>query len=43
MGDQGGSALLGATGAAKAPRTARGERTMRKILDAAREELRERG
>ena len=43
MGDQGGSALLGATGAAKAPRTARGERTMRKILDAAREEFGERG
>jgi AcrR family transcriptional regulator len=36
-------AQLGATGAAKAPRTARGERTMRKILDAAREEFGERG
>jgi AcrR family transcriptional regulator len=34
---------LGATGAAKAPRTARGERTMRKILDAARHEFGERG
>jgi AcrR family transcriptional regulator len=31
------------TGAAKAPRTARGERTLRKILDAAREEFGERG
>lgn len=37
------SAQLGATGAAKAPRTARGERTLRKILDAAREEFGERG
>jgi AcrR family transcriptional regulator len=36
-------ALLGATGAAKAPRTPRGERTLRKILDAAREEFGERG
>jgi AcrR family transcriptional regulator len=36
-------AQLGATGAAKAPRTARGERTLRKILDAAREEFGERG
>jgi AcrR family transcriptional regulator len=35
-------AQLGAT-AAKPPRTARGERTMRKILDAAREEFGERG
>ena len=34
---------LGATGAAKIPRTARGERTMRKILDAAREEFGEHG
>src|SRR6476659_3385573 len=34
---------LGATGTAKAPRTARGERTLRKILDAAREEFGERG
>jgi AcrR family transcriptional regulator len=34
---------LGATGAAKPPRTARGERTMRKILDAAREEFGKRG
>jgi AcrR family transcriptional regulator len=34
---------LGATAAAKAPRTARGERTMRKILDAARHEFGERG
>src|SRR3954454_13802701 len=34
---------LSATGAAKAPRTARGERTLRKILDAAREEFGERG
>lgn len=33
---------LGAS-AAKAPRTARGERTLRKILDAAREEFGERG
>lgn len=32
-----------AAGAAKAPRTARGERTLRKILDAAREEFGERG
>ena len=32
-----------ATGAGKAPRTARGERTLRKILDAAREEFGERG
>jgi AcrR family transcriptional regulator len=31
------------TGAAKTPRTARGERTLRKILDAAREEFGERG
>jgi AcrR family transcriptional regulator len=36
-------AQLGATGAAKAPRTARGERTLRKILDAARHEFGERG
>lgn len=36
-------AQLGATGAAKTPRTARGERTMRKILDAARAEFGERG
>ena len=36
-------AQLGATGAAKAPRTARGERTLRKILDAAREEFGARG
>ena len=36
-------AQLGATGAAKAPRTARGERTLRKILNAAREEFGERG
>jgi len=36
-------AQLGATGAAKMPRTARGERTMRKILDAAREEFGECG
>src|SRR5690349_4639389 len=34
---------LGASGTAKAPRTARGERTLRKILDAAREEFGERG
>jgi AcrR family transcriptional regulator len=33
----------GVTGAAKAPRTARGERTLRKILDAAREEFGEHG
>ena len=37
------SAQLGATGAAKTPRTARGERTLRKILDAAREEFGEHG
>jgi AcrR family transcriptional regulator len=37
------TAQLGATGAAKVPRTARGERTLRKILDAAREEFGERG
>src|SRR3954451_17410724 len=36
-------AQLGSTGAAKAPRTARGERTLRKILDAAREEFGARG
>src|SRR5438067_7404609 len=36
-------AQLGATGAAKTPRTARGERTLRKILDAAREEFGQRG
>src|SRR6478672_4037844 len=36
-------AQLGAIAAAKPPRTARGERTMRKILDAAREEFGERG
>jgi AcrR family transcriptional regulator len=36
-------AQLGPTGAGKAPRTARGERTLRKILDAAREEFGERG
>ena len=36
------AAQLGAT-ASKAPRTARGERTMRKILDAARDEFGERG
>src|SRR5881227_2643622 len=35
--------LLGVAGAAKTPRTARGERTLRKILDAAREEFGERG
>lgn len=33
----------GATGVSKAPRTARGERTLRKILDAARQEFGERG
>lgn len=33
----------GATGVSKPPRTARGERTLRKILDAAREEFGERG
>src|SRR5436189_3794597 len=33
----------GTTGAGKTPRTARGERTLRKILDAAREEFGERG
>lgn len=36
-------AQLGATAAAKPPRTARGERTMRKILDAARDEFGELG
>ena len=36
-------AQLGATAAAKPPRTPRGERTMRKILDAAREEFGQRG
>jgi AcrR family transcriptional regulator len=36
-------AQLGATAAAKTPRTARGERTMRKILDAAGEEFGQRG
>lgn len=36
-------AQLGATAATKAPRTARGERTMRKILDAARDEFGQRG
>lgn len=36
-------AQLGATAAAKTPRTPRGERTLRKILDAAREEFGERG
>jgi AcrR family transcriptional regulator len=36
-------AQLGATAAAKVPRTPRGERTLRKILDAAREEFGERG
>jgi len=36
-------AQLGANAASKAPRTARGERTLRKILDAAREEFGERG
>jgi AcrR family transcriptional regulator len=36
-------AQLGATAAAKPPRTARGERTMRKILDAARAEFGDRG
>lgn len=34
---------LGAAGEGKAPRTARGERTLRKILDSAREEFGERG
>jgi AcrR family transcriptional regulator len=43
MGVEGESPRLGATGATKAPRTARGERTLRKILDAAREEFGERG
>jgi len=37
------TAQLGATAAAKSPRTARGARTMRKILDAAREEFGARG
>src|SRR6478672_13365202 len=39
--DQGEAASAASTG--KAPRTARGERTLRKILDAAREEFGERG
>ena len=43
MGGEGETALLGASGAAKAPRTARGERTLRKILDAARDEFGEQG
>src|ERR671921_2190222 len=34
---------LSAAGEGKAPRTARGERTLRKILDAAREEFGEHG
>src|SRR3954451_15700085 len=33
----------GATGVSKAPRTARGERTLRKILNAARDEFGEHG
>lgn len=37
------NARAAATGASKAPRTARGERTLRKILDAARQEFGERG
>lgn len=36
-------AQLGAAAAAKRPRTARGERTMRKILDAARDEFGQKG
>src|SRR3954469_20487719 len=36
-------AALSAAGAGKAPRTPRGEQTMRKILDAARAEFGERG
>src|SRR3954465_9433733 len=36
-------AALSAAGAGKAPRTPRGEQTMRKILDAARDEFGERG
>lgn len=36
-------ALPGATGVSKPPRTARGERTLRKILDAARAEFGEKG
>src|SRR6476469_5561608 len=36
-------AQLGAAGAGKAPRTARGEKTLRKILDAARDEFGDRG
>ena len=36
-------AQLGASGASKTPRTARGERTLRKILDAARDEFGDRG
>lgn len=44
MGPIGGKAAqLGATAAAKPPRTPRGERTMRKILDAARDEFGARG
>jgi AcrR family transcriptional regulator len=38
-----GETALGAATAAKSPRTARGQRTLRKILDAAREEFGERG
>src|SRR3954453_11703468 len=37
------NAELGAAGVGKTPRTARGERTLRKILDAAREEFGDRG
>src|SRR3954470_21220605 len=37
------SAQSSVTAGAKAPRTPRGERTLRKILDAAREEFGERG
>ena len=44
MGVRGGEQVeLSAAGEGKAPRTARGERTLRKILDAAREEFGERG
>src|SRR5947209_3808291 len=38
-----GKVQIGAAGEGKAPRTARGERTLRKILNGAREEFGERG
>ena len=41
--DSGTDAQISATSGGKAPRTARGERTLRKMLDAARDEFGERG